>query len=321
MTYTPLKMAPCYKEYIWGGTRLKTEYGKSDAPEVTAESWELACHKDGCSIVAEGPLKGKSLNDLAALDRTGFWGQDCAAGKFPILVKLIDAAKDLSVQVHPSDATALYEKGEQGKTEMWYVIDCQPQAFLYLGFSQGLDREELLARAKDGTICQSLNRVSVHRGDVFYILPGTVHALGAGTVIAEIQQNSNTTFRVYDYHRRRPDGKERPLHLERASEVMNYEPIVPQECRANSGVTFPDFTIAEMFSCQYCRAYRLDVRKQIKLQCGGSSFQHLLCVDGMGEIICNGKENPFARGTSYFLPAALGEYTIKGESRMLLSTL
>lgn len=314
--YTPLKMQPCYKEYLWGGTRLKREFGKPDAPEVTAESWELAGHPDGSSRVAEGPLAGKTL---AELDRESFWGTQCPEGEFPILVKLIDAQKDLSIQVHPSERTALAEQGEQGKAEMWYVVDCAPQSFIYFGFSRKVTREEFLGRARDGSICQILNRVPVTRGDVFYILPGTIHAIGAGIVIAEIQQSSNTTFRVYDYGRKGPDGQPRALHLERAAEVVSYEPIVPQECRANSGVSFPEFTMAEMFSCRYFRAHRLDVRRSVELCCDGRSFQHLLCVEGSGAIQVDGADWSFVRGDSYFLPAALGEYKIQGKCRMLLS--
>lgn len=312
----PMRMTPCYKQTLWGGTRLRTDYHKPDAPEITAESWELAGHPDGSSRVAEGPLAGKTL---AELDRESFWGTRCSEGEFPILVKLIDAQKDLSIQVHPSERTALAEQGEQGKAEMWYVVDCAPQSFIYFGFSRKVTREEFLGRARDGSICQVLNRVPVAPGDVFYILPGTIHAIGAGIVIAEIQQSSNTTFRVYDYGRKGPDGQPRALHLERAAEVVSYEPIVPQECRANSGVSFPEFTMAEMFSCRYFRAHRLDVRRSVELCCDGRSFQHLLCVEGSGAIQVDGADWPFVRGDSYFLPAALGEYKIQGKCRMLLS--
>lgn len=321
MTYAPLKMAPCYKEMLWGGKKLKKEYHKPDAPEVTAESWELACHPDGCSSVAEGPFLGKTLTDLAKLDQKGFWGTAYHDGMFPILVKLIDAKQDLSIQVHPSSRTALAELGEQGKAEMWYIVECEPQAFIYYGFSQKITKMEFLNRARDGSICKVLNRVPVARGDVFYILPGTIHAIGAGIVVAEIQQNSNTTFRVYDYQRRGADGKLRPLHLERAAEVLDYEPVIPRECRANSGVSFPAFTMTEMFSCQYFRAYRLDVGCKAVLRCDSHSFQHVLCVEGGGHIRSEAETYPFGRGDSFFLPAALGEYEIEGKCRMLLSRL
>lgn len=318
MTYAPMRMQPCYKQTLWGGKRLKRDYHKPDAPEMTAESWELASHPDGSSRVSEGPLAGKTL---AELDRDSFWGTRCQEGEFPILVKLIDAQKDLSIQVHPSEQTALAERGEQGKAEMWYVVDCAPQSFIYFGFSEQVTREEFLSRARDGSICQVLNRVPVARGDVFYILPGTIHAIGAGVLVAEVQQSSNTTFRVYDYGRKGPDGQPRVLHLERAAEVLSYEPIVPQECRANSSVSFPEFTMAEMFSCRYFRAHRLDVRRSVELCCDGKSFQHMLCVEGTGDIWFQDRAYPFERGDSFFMPAALGSYEIAGRCRVLLSHL
>lgn len=319
MTYTPIKLHPCYKEYLWGGTRLKTEYGKADAPVVTAESWELAAHPDGQCVVESGPLVGKSILDLGKLDLRGIWGTACTAPDFPLMVKLIDAKKDLSIQVHPSDETALWTCGEQGKAEMWYIVDCEPQACLYFGFSKRVSKEEFLRRAKDGSICEVLNRVPVARGDVFYILPGTIHAIGAGIVIAEIQQNSNTTFRVYDYQRKGADGKLRPLHLDRAAEVLSYDPIVPEECKANSCVDFPEFTMTEMFSCRYFRAYRVDVRKSVELLCDGRSFHHVLCVDGAGAIQVHDESYPIQCGESYLMPAALGNYKIEGVCRVLIS--
>lgn len=317
----PMRMAPCYKEYLWGGSRLKEKFGKLDAPTVTAESWELAFHASGSSVVAEGEWAGATLGKLAEVDKAAFWGKRCAGEEFPLIVKLIDAEKDLSIQVHPSDDTALTQLGERGKTEMWYVVDCEPQAFIYFGFSQKVTREELLARAQDGSICQILNRVPVTRGDVFYILPGTIHAIGAGTLVAEVQQSSDTTFRVCDYGRKGPDGQMRPLHLERAAEVLNYEPIVPQSCKVNSGVCFPEFTMAEMFSCPYFRAYRLDVRRSVELCCDGGSFQHILCVEGNGDIWFQGRAYRLERGDSYFMPAALGSYEIRGTCRVLLSQI
>jgi len=321
MIYVPLKMQPCYKEYLWGGTRLKSEFGKKDAPDITAESWELASHPDGESRIRDGIYAGKTLAELGRSDHDGFWGGDCRTDEFPLLVKLIDAQKDLSIQVHPSDQTALAEHGEQSKAEMWYIVDCEPQAFIYYGFSQKVTKTEFLDRARDGGICQVLNRVPVAKGDVFYILPGTIHAIGAGITIAEVQQSSNTTFRVYDFGRRGPDGTPRPLNLERAAEVMSFDPIVPEECRAASCAAFPGFTMTELFTCQYFRAYRVDVRERAVLCCGGDSFQHLLCVEGEGRIVHDGAVYPMRCGESYFLPAALGEYEITGTCRVLLTRL
>ncbi len=319
MIYTPLKMRPCFKDYLWGGTRLRNEFGKNNAPKKIAESWELACLPDGASTVESGRYRGLDIAALACEDRSAFWGSDCQGEQFPLLVKLIDANQCLSIQVHPSDITALPEQGETGKAEMWYIVDCEPQAYLYLGFSQKISPDEFLQRARDGTICDVLNRVPVSRGDVFYILPGTIHAIGAGILIAEIQQSSNTTFRIYDYQRRDHFGHLRPLHLERAAQVLSYTPIVPKECKANNAVYFPEFQMHEMFSCRHFRAYRLDVQNSVTMNCDGRSFQHVLCVEGSGNIYAKGEEHALSRGDSYFLPAALGEYQIRGTCRVLLS--
>lgn len=321
MKYTPLKMQPVFKDYLWGGERLKKEFGKQSDLPVVAESWELACHADGCSVVAAGEQQGKNLNELAVDDKNGFWGAECRGAAFPVLVKLIDAKQDLSIQVHPSDWTAIGPLGEQGKAEMWYIVDAKPQAFIYYGFSQAVSESEFWRRAADGTICEVLNKVPVHKGDVFYILPGTIHAIGAGLLIAEIQQTSNTTFRVWDFERRDSNGQLRPLHLSRATSVVEYAPVVPQDCKANSRASFPDFEMVEMFACEYFRAFRIDVRGQVKLSTDGRSFQHLLCVEGTGAIRQNGVDYEFVKGDSYFIPAAMGEYELAGKGRLLLSRL
>lgn len=319
MQYIPLKLRPCYKSYLWGGNRLKKEFGKANAPLKTAESWELADLPDGKSIVESGKYKGLSISQLAEKDREGFWGTDCQDEKFPLLVKLIDAAQCLSIQVHPSDANALKERGEKGKAEMWYIVDCAPQSYLYLGFSREISKKEFIQYAQNGTICDVLNRVPVSKGDVFYILPGTIHAIGQGIIIAEIQQSSNTTFRIFDYQRRDSLGNLRPLHLDRAAEVLSYKPIIPSNCKSNTAVYFPEFQMWEMFSCIYFRAYRIDIQKYIELNCDGRSFQHILCVEGNGSIYTQGVRYPFSCGDSYFLPASLGKYAIQGTCRVLLS--
>lgn len=315
----PLKMQPSYKEYLWGGTRLKSEFGKTDAPDMTAESWELSGRTDGASRVAYGTFAGKTIAELGELDRNGFWGSECRGSEFPVLVKLIDAREDLSVQVHPSDRTAL--AGEQGKAEMWYIVDCEPHAFIYYGFSQNITEADFMTLAQNGGICSVLNRVSVAKGDVFYIMPGMIHAIGAGTIVAEVQQSSNTTFRVYDYERCGQDGLSRPLHLERAAQVLDYAPVIPHKCKANSGAMFDGFNMAEMFSCRYFRAFRINVLTSAELQCNGHSFQHLLCVEGGGLIRHEDETYPLMRGDSFFMPAALGKYRIEGKCRVLLSCL
>ena len=319
MELYPILLKPCYRDYLWGGIRLRKEFGKSDGPNPTAESWELVCRPDAHSVAQNGPLRESTLEDLRRVDADTFWGSDCRKDLFPILVKLIDAKRDLSIQVHPSEHTALPEFGEQGKAEMWYVVDCLPHSYIYYGFSEHIDENEMIRRVNDGSICDVLNRVYVERGDVFYILPGMIHAIGSGIVMAEIQQNSDTTFRIYDYLRMNADGEMRPLHLQRAKTVIDYTPVIPTECKVNSTAVFDGYTMKEMFSCRYFRAYRFEIRSSASLTSDGKSFQHLLFVEGSGIVRYAGGEVPFHKGDSFFIPAALGAYTVEGVSKMLLS--
>ncbi|MGM9548011.1 MAG: type I phosphomannose isomerase catalytic subunit [Oscillospiraceae bacterium] len=315
--YEPLRLKPCLRSYLWGGTRLREEYHKTGAG-VIAESWELSVRADGPTYIDSGAHCGESLADVLRADPVGMAGTRCGVAPFPLLIKLIDAQKDLSVQVHPSDASACREKGEQGKTEMWYVVDCKPESTLFLGFSRAVTPDELRRRAKDGTICEVLNRVAVHPGDVFFVRPGTVHAIGAGILVAEIQQNSDTTFRVYDYNRLGADGKPRQLHLERAIEVMN---CAPAQGTADTLLPCPPDGVQEVLTCEYFRVRRAEVKRRIDLSTEGGSFTHLMCVRGGGDILCGGRNYPFRQGDSYFLPAALGEYAVEGDCSLLLSSV
>ena len=218
--------APC-KDYLWGGTRLRDEYGKKSDKEKLAESWELSCHKDGQSVIANGEFEGKTLTEYIDKCGKGILGKKCERFEyFPILIKLIDAKDNLSVQVHPDNEYAMRVEGEYGKTEMWYIVDREEGAELLYGFKKEISREEFAERIKNNTLLEVTNNVPVHKGDVFFIDAGTLHAIGKGILIAEIQQNSNTTYRIYDYGRVGADGKPRELHIEKACEVTQLTPPV-----------------------------------------------------------------------------------------------
>lgn len=315
----PLLMESVPKETVWGGKRLQTDYGKSAATERLGESWELSAVPGSESRVLNGCYRGMTLNTLADAYGTAFWGENGKDRHFPLLVKLIDAAQNLSVQVHPSDERADAAKGEQGKAEMWYVLDAKPKSFLYLGFSRRVSREALEKSCEKGTVLSLLNRVPVSKGDVFYIPPGTIHAIGKGITLAEIQQSSDTTFRIYDYNRLDADGKPRALHWEQACRVVDYEPLIPERCRANAMVQFDDFTLSELFSCAYFRSFRVEVRKSLRLSCDAASFRNLLCVEGSGTILYQGEAYPISKGRNYFLPAGMGDYRLAGSCTVLLS--
>ena len=229
----PLLLKPAIKDYIWGGRRLIDEYGFETNGEIAAEAWMLSCHKDGTNTVLNGFYAGKTLDCVLAE-----WG---FTERFPILIKLIDAKQKLSVQVHPDDAYALENEGELGKTEMWYVVDCEPGAKLAYGFNENISADEFEKRIKDNTLDDFINYVPVKKGDVFFISAGTLHAIGEGILIAEVQQNSNTTYRVSDYGRLGADGKPRELHIAKSLESVDFTLGVPEPVR-NVKCEFFDFT-------------------------------------------------------------------------------
>lgn len=256
----PFLLSPAAKDYIWGGTRLREEYNKHIDVTPLAETWECSTHPDGPSRVASGAFAGEKLVDVlrAHPEFIGTHPKTDGEGGLPVLIKFIDAARDLSVQVHPSDEYArTHEHGQLGKTEMWYVLEAAPGASLVYGFRQDLTRPMLAASLEDDTVEQYLQKVEIHRGDVFLIESGTVHAIGAGAMIVEIQESSNLTYRMYDYHRLGKDGKPRELHIAKALDVVDLrqKPLPEQlqrACEEHDG-----YSVELLEQCKYFRTERL----------------------------------------------------------------
>ena len=221
---TPFLLKAPVKDYIWGGTKLRELFGKESDTERLAESWELSCHPDGECIIDGGEFGGIKLSDFISAHPEAVGSSFKSGDSFPVLVKLIDAKNDLSVQVHPCDEYAHKYENDNGKTEMWYIISADQGAELVYGFKEKITKDEFRRAVEDNTLMDKVNRVPVRQGDVFFIEPGTLHAIGKGILIAEIQQSSNVTYRVYDYGRLGADGKPRQLHIEKALEVTNTEP-------------------------------------------------------------------------------------------------
>ena len=241
-----LKLKPACKDYLWGGHRLVDEYNVDYDGEILAEAWELSCHPDGPSMIMNGPYEGKSLREYLDIVGMEALGTHCRRFReFPILTKFIDARDNLSIQVHPNNGFALQNEGQYGKTEMWYVLDAEEGAFLYYGFKREITREEFARRIEENTLLEVLNAVPVKKGDVLFIESGTLHAIGKGILIAEIQQNSNVTYRVYDYGRVGKDGKKRDLHIEKALAVTSRVPII------RSGSEYPHVADCDYFTSQW----------------------------------------------------------------------
>lgn len=328
-----LKLKPSCKDYLWGGCRLAEEYGKEYlqggmSPQdgrtssgkagegaVIAETWELSCHPNGPSYIVNGAYKGKTLKEYIEAEGKGVLGTHCAKfEEFPILVKFIDAKDNLSVQVHPDNQYALENEGQYGKTEMWYVMDAGKEAFLYYGFKEEISREEFARRIREDTLLEVLNAVKVQKGDALFIESGTLHAIGKDILIAEIQQNSNVTYRVYDYGRVGKDGKKRDLHIEKALAVTKRVPII------RDGSCYPHIA-----DCDYFTVDKLNLDGRVMERMRGTvsdeSFVSVLMLDGDGTISNEGEIMQYKKGDSLFLPAGSGPYIIEGRCDALITTI
>lgn len=314
-----LKLLPAGKDYLWGGTRLKEEYGKKIDMIPLAETWECSVHPDGTSIVASGAYKGMTLAEVLQ-QHSEYLGDKVQNGELPVLVKFIDAKQDLSVQVHPNDEYAWKYEHQNGKTEMWYVIDADEGASLIYGFQHKVTPEILKDAVNTGTLDKQLQKVAVHKGDVFYVPAGTVHGIGAGILIAEIQESSNVTYRVYDYDRVDKNGKKRELHFDKAVQIINMdvEPDVKQNPRLVK--YYPGCSRELLCRCKYFEAERIQVTKGFSFSVRNESFQVLMCLDGFGQVeMMDADKRPmrFSKGETMFLPAGIGRCLVVGDATVL----
>lgn len=316
-----IKLKPAFKDYLWGGTRLREVYQKDCNYDRVAESWELSAHPAGESVVDTGPYAGLPFSEYIEKAGPEVLGDSCRRFEdFPVLIKFIDAKKPLSIQVHPSDEYAPRVEHEYGKTEMWYVLDCEESASLYFGVNREISREEFKQRIEDNTILEVLDEIKVQKGDVFFIEAGTIHAIGAGILICEIQQNSNTTYRVYDYARRDDAGNLRELHIEKALDVSILRPSDTTD-RQEDEVAVKGGTKRLLGACKYFSVEKLRVFDEIKLAAGEDSFVSLVAVSGSGSVRSSEGTVEFQPGDSLFVPAGSGEITIQGPCEILKTTV
>lgn len=320
----PFLLKPACKDYLWGGDRLEKEYGKDYGINPLAETWECSVHPDGISLIDSGSLKGMPLSEVIKRYPEMLGTHPVRIGKpgeLPVLIKLIDAGQKASVQVHPDDDYAqMYENGENGKAEMWYVLDSDHDAKLVYGFYEDMDEEMVKKALEEQTIEKYLRKVNVYKDDVFYIEPGTVHAIGAGVLLAEIQQNSNLTYRLYDYNRTDQYGKKRDLHVDKALKVANLkkssEPRQPMRVLKYQ----PGCATELLCRCKYFQVERILVRseedKAAVFHVGEESFCVLLCLDGCGKI--EGAEKiELKKGRTAWIPANYGDVKLVGEMQLL----
>lgn len=310
-----LKLNPVFKDYIWGGTKLRDEYGFTSNLEKLAEGWMLSCHKDGENTVTNGRFAGKTLTEIIK-SNPDFLGKN---GKkfefFPILIKLIDAKDDLSVQVHPDNDYAMRVENEYGKTECWYILDCDDNAELIYGFNKKISSEEFKDRIEDNTFLETVNKVKVKKGDLFFIEAGTLHAIGKGILLAEIQQNSNTTYRVYDYGRLGVDGKPRELHIEKAIDVTNCTPPTRSTSPEGELVIGNGYSTQLLTKCDLFNVEKVSVTNMYKATADEKSFVSVLVTDGNGKI----DNIDIKKGDSLFIPANFGDFTVTGNVEIIIT--
>ncbi len=335
----PFICTPAGKDYIWGGRKLQEDWEKEGGFSRLAESWECSTHPDGLSTASGGAFAGMELREILKLHpeylgshvrngRTPEYGKEAGDkysaedGQIPILVKFIDAKQDLSVQVHPTDEFAgKFENGQQGKTELWYVVEAAEGAHVVYGLKRMADKDTLRKAAESGTLEQYLRKIPVKKNQVFFVEAGTIHAVGAGCLIAEIQENSNLTYRLYDYDRTDKKGEKRQLHIEKALDAANLavekEPEQPMRVLKYT----PGCARELLGRCRYFEVYRMLVnterRQIVKYRADGMSFRVLLCIDGCGMLYFEDTMLEIYRGDCIFVPADSADVRIHGKMEFL----
>lgn len=310
---------PVYKDYPWGGTRIPETFNRDVPPGIYAESWEITDRPDGMSVVSNGSLAGKTLRDLLENSAQAILGTKVAGTRFPLLIKLIDAKKKLSVQVHPNDETAAQFGGE-AKTEMWYLLgDNDTQ--VYCGLKEGITKESFLQAIEDGTSGETIQPVPVTKNDAVFVRGGRVHAIDEGCLILEIQQNSNTTYRICDWGRVGNDGKPRPLHIEQAIKVINWNdnenPLHEPELLVDTDT----FRCWEVLKCEYFRLEKLELSAPLEVPLDSTTFHALFVSEGEAVIEWGDETLSAPAGTSILVPAALPAYTLSSNATILRTTI
>ena len=317
MSLQPLQFKPIFKQTIWGGEKLNRFFGKA-APERCGESWEIAGLKDNDGVVAFGALAGQTLRGLCEKYGARLLGKKAVAQtgtEFPLLFKLIDAKQDLSLQVHPDNELAQKRHGCFGKTEMWYVVQADDGAQLINGFVHALPKEKYASAVEDGTILDYVGRYAVKAGDGFFIPAGRIHGIGAGLLIAEIQQTSNITYRLYDYHRKDKDGKERTLHTQEGFEALDFSVLPDAVIHTQNVPNEPQ----EVVSCPFFTVNLLNLQANVARDLRArESFVAYMVLSGTLELTCAGERYTVPAGQSILIPAELAEFTLQSTNAKLL---
>jgi mannose-6-phosphate isomerase len=314
-TLYPLQFQPILKERIWGGEKLKTYLNKPITSKITGESWEISTVENDVSTIANGIYSGKKLTDLINLFPEEILGTKVFAqfGKqFPLLFKYLDAREDLSIQVHPNDALAKKRHNSFGKTEMWYVMQADENAKIIVGFKENSNSENYLKNLENNTLLSILDSIPVKKGDAFFLATGTVHAIGAGLVIAEIQQTSDITYRIYDFDRKDSHGKTRELHIEQALKAINYNKIETKKEYATA-----ENKSNSIVDCQYFTTNFIPLDGNMSIANNGDSFKVLMCTEGNFELTTLNTKTNYTKGDTILIPAVINSFDLTGKATIL----
>ena len=317
-----VKLSPAFKDYIWGGTLIRDKL-KKDTGSLTriAESWELSAHPAGESVIATGNYKGKPLSEfLSIINKDNLGWKACDYDRFPIMIKFIDAKESLSIQVHPNDEYAFSKEGDYGKNEMWYIMSADENAYIYIGFKKDVTKEEITERIKQGTIEEILNKIPVKQGETYFLKTGTVHAIGAGCFICEIQQSSNITYRLYDYDRTESNGQSRELKIEDALEVADLA-ATDVNCKCDySVIKFHGYSKQLLGQCKYFVVTKYDIEGELTLAPNGASFKAVVVIGGEGKIDNGNTSYDTASGDTWFC-GSKELINLKGKMTVLIANI
>jgi mannose-6-phosphate isomerase len=315
MNIYPLLFKPIFKDRIWGGSKLKSLFGKEIQSDQVGESWELSTVGNDVSIVADGPYQNLPLTDLIAKFPQEILGKkvfEQFGNQFPLLFKFLDASQDLSIQVHPNDELAQKRHNCFGKTEMWYIIQAEENARNIIGFKEDSSAKEYLQKLESKDLLSILSQEKVSKGDVFFLETGTVHAIGEGIVLAEIQQTSDITYRIYDWDRVDDKGNARELHLDLAMDAINYGQTNTRRAYTQTENTENQIVQSHYFSVNY-----IPLNGQLALEHNVDSFRVYMCTEGSFSVIYQGESYSFQKGNTILLPAVLNDYVLEGKAELL----
>ena len=315
----PLLFAPVYKDYIWGGSRIPQTFNRPLPEGIYAESWEISDHIDGMSIVSNGKLRGKSLRELLEKNPQQIMGSNVSGSQFPLLIKLIDARQKLSVQVHPDAETAAKFGGEP-KTEMWYMLG-ENESYVYCGLKDRTTQESFKAAIENGTSGKTMRPVPVKKEDAVFVPAGCLHAIAEGCLLLEIQQKSNTTYRICDWGRVGVDGKPRELHIEQGLKAIDWnnthDPHISSTILEETDI----LQCSEILKCEYFRMERLRISAPHEVALDGTTFHALFVSEGHAKLFWDDETIDLPAGTSVLIPAALSSYTLGGSATILRTTI